>query len=63
MIQQHFGWIEIVVSAAIALSFGVWQLVSVSREIARDKAAKEQSGKASGSSAGHSVGEHELDNR
>ncbi|MFM9935321.1 MAG: hypothetical protein ACKVOL_03885 [Novosphingobium sp.] len=39
--DQNFGWIEIVVFAVIALGFGVWQYVSVSREIARDKAKKD----------------------
>lgn len=38
---QSFGWIEIVVFYAIALSLGVWQLVSVNREIAKDKAKKD----------------------
>ncbi len=39
---DNLGWIEIVVSGAIALGFGFWQLWSVNREIARDreKAAK-----------------------
>ena len=36
---QNFGWIEIVVFAGIALGFGFWQLISINREIARDKAA------------------------
>lgn len=36
-ISENFGWIEIVVFAAIALGFGLWQLRSINREIARDK--------------------------
>ena len=35
------GWIEIVFMAA-ALGFGIWQYVSVSREIKRDKARKDR---------------------
>lgn len=42
---QNFGWIEMVVFGGIALSVGVWQLVSVNREIARDKAKKDAAGK------------------
>lgn len=41
-IGENFGWIEIVVFAAIALGFGLWQLCSINREIARDKAEKER---------------------
>jgi len=63
MNQQHYGWIEIVFSAVIALGFGVWQLVSINREIARDKAAKDKSGPASASGAGHPEGQHDLDDR
>lgn len=57
--SEHFGWVEIVFTAVIALGFGFYQLWSVNREIARDKAEK---AKKSGD-AGHPVGEHELDDR
>jgi len=40
--------------------FIVWQLVSVNREIARDKARKSDD---SPEGAGHPVGEHRLDDR
>ncbi|SMC63803.1 hypothetical protein [Novosphingobium sp. B1] len=40
-IGENFGWIEIVVFAAIALGFGLWQLRSINKEIARDKARKQ----------------------
>jgi hypothetical protein len=40
--------------------FIVWQLISVTREIARDKAAKADD---SPEGAGHPVGEHRLDDR
>lgn len=56
---EHFGWVEIVFTTAIALGFGVWQLWSVNREIAADNAERiERSG-----DPGHAVGEHELDDR
>ena len=38
---EHFGWIEIVFTAVVALGFGGWQYWSVSREIRRDKAARD----------------------
>ncbi|NCN84887.1 MAG: hypothetical protein GW808_04425 [Sphingomonadales bacterium] len=34
---DSLGWIEIVVTGAIALGLGFWQLWSVNREIAKDK--------------------------
>jgi hypothetical protein len=40
---DNFGWIEIIFSGAVALSFGFWQLWSVNREIAKDKEKAEQS--------------------
>lgn len=70
--RQNFGWIEIVVFAGIALGFGLWQLVSINREIARDKAAKaareakdasEVGAHASAAGAGHPVGDQQLDDR
>lgn len=57
--SEHFGWVEIVFTAVVALGFGFYQLWSVNREIARDKEAK---ARESGD-AGHPVGEHELDDR
>jgi hypothetical protein len=67
--NQNFGWIEIVVFAGIALGFGVWQLISINLEIARDKAAKQAAKQAatkpepdSTTSPGHAEGQHHLDN-
>ena len=62
---QNFGWIEIVVFAGIALGFGFWQLISINREIARDKAGKQAATKPasdSPTSPGHAEGQHHLDN-
>lgn len=44
--MENLGFIEIVFSGAVALGFGVWQLWSVNREIAKDKeaAAKKDEG-------------------
>lgn len=57
--QEHFGWIEIVLVAVVALGFGLWQLWSVNREIRRDRDAKDNNS----TSSGHPIGQHELDDR
>lgn len=36
-LSDNFGWIELVFSGVVALSFGFYQLWSVNREIAADK--------------------------
>ena len=46
-----------------AVIFIVWQLVSINREIGRDKAAKDAASDESPESARHPVGEHRLDDR
>lgn len=38
----HYGWIEVVFVAAVALGLGGWQLWSINREIARDRAARDK---------------------
>ena len=40
-VAENFGWIELVVFAVVALGFGFYQIWSVNREIARDKAKAE----------------------
>lgn len=63
-VATHFGWIEILLSALIAFGFGGYQLWSVNREIARDRAKREADrSKGSAPGPGHPVGEHELDDR
>ena len=37
---EHFGWVEIVFTAVVALGIGGWQYWSVSREIRRDRDEK-----------------------
>lgn len=57
--SEHFGWVEILFTALVAFGFGFYQLLSVNREIKRDKERKERESAASG----HSIGKHELDDR
>jgi hypothetical protein len=38
--MNNYGWIEIIFIAVVALGLGFWQLWSVNREIARDRARK-----------------------
>lgn len=38
---DNMGWIEIVFGGIVALGFGFWQLWSINREIAKDKAKKD----------------------
>lgn len=45
-VAENFGWIEIVLFALIALGFGLWQLHSVNREIAKDREAAEAKDRA-----------------
>lgn len=59
---MNYGWIEVVVVAALALGFGGWQLWSVNREIARDRAARADKA-GSARPPGHAEGEHPLDDR
>jgi hypothetical protein len=51
-----YGLIEMGFTGAVVLGFAVWQLVSVNREIAKDRAKSEDR-------AGHAIGEHRLDDR
>ena len=60
-LSTHFGWIEILFTAVVALGFGGYQYWSVSREIERDKQARREAEESS--TAGHPVREHELDDR
>ncbi|WP_221559370.1 hypothetical protein [Qipengyuania qiaonensis] len=60
-LSENFGWIEILFTALVAFGFGGWQYWSVSREIERDKQAKDEAKSTGG--ARHTIGEHELDDR
>ncbi len=61
MIGKYFSIFDMAICAVPALAFGVWQLISVEREIARDKAKAATGGSPDG--ARHAVGEHRLDDR
>ena len=67
MEQKYYSLIEVGFTGAVVLGFAIWQLVSINREIGRDKAKKadaEADAKSvSPESAGHPVGEHRLDDR
>lgn len=53
----NFGLLDLGIVAIAALGIGGYQLWSVNREIAKDRAKKTSAG------AGHAVGEHPLDDR
>lgn len=63
--SRDFALIEMVFSAAVVLGLGLWQLVSIHRTIAADKAAKQNAADPppSPEGAGHAIGEHRLDDR
>jgi hypothetical protein len=44
---DNLGWIEIIVTGAIALGLGFWQLWSINREIAKDKEKAPEKDRAS----------------
>jgi hypothetical protein len=64
MSDSYFGMMDLAIAGIPALAFGIWQLVSINREIARDKVkAQERSPSSSPSpeGSGHAIGEHRLD--
>ena len=54
-----FGILDMAIVGIAVVGLGVWQLVSINREIARDRKAKSESPE----SPGHPVREHRLDDR
>jgi hypothetical protein len=56
MPEKYYSLIEMTFTGGVVMAFIIWQLVSVNREIGRDK-------KKSEDGAGHAVGEHRLDDR
>ena len=61
MNSSYFSLFDMAICGVPALGFAVWQLVSVNREIAKDKAAKATAPSPEG--ARHPEGKHRLDNR
>lgn len=61
---MSLGLLDLAIAGIPALAFGIWQLVSINREIARDREKREQAAQdASPECSGHPVGEHRLDDR
>jgi hypothetical protein len=67
MNPDHYALVEMGFVGIVVLGIAIWQLVSVSREIARDKARGKMSAPEpadrSPEGAGHPVREHRLDDR
>jgi hypothetical protein len=62
MDHKYYSIVEMAFSGTIILGFAIWQLVSINREIARDK-ARQPPETPSPEGPGHPVGEHRLDDR
>lgn len=60
MSGSSFSLLDMAIAGIPVTLFCIWQLISINREIARDKRAKPPK---SPESAGHPVGEHGLDDR
>ena len=59
MSGNYFSLMDMAIAGVPVTLFCIWQLISVNRDIAKDKAKKA----ASPESAGHPVREHRLDDR
>lgn len=62
MPTSYFALLDMAIVGVPTILFVIWQLVSINREIARDKAAKIERDE-SPERAGHTIGEHRLDDR
>ncbi len=56
---KYMSLMDMAIAGVPVLIFCIWQLVSINREIAKDKQAKADSP----DSTGHPIGEHRLDDR
>ncbi|WP_428332816.1 hypothetical protein [Novosphingobium sp.] len=69
--SQYFSLFDMAICAVPALSIGLWQLVSVNREIRRDKQASRELPESAAlpesaplpERSGHPVRQHRLDDR
>jgi len=59
--SDYFSLIDLAIAGLPVILFCVWQLVSVNREIARDKSDPPEG--RSPERSGHPVGEHRTDDR
>ncbi len=62
MPHSYFALLDMAIVGVPTIVFVIWQLVSINREIARDRREKAERD-ASPERAGHPVGEHRLDDR
>jgi hypothetical protein len=61
---MSLGLLDLAIAGIPALAFGIWQLISINKEIARDRQKREEAEQsASPEGSGHPVGEHRLDDR
>ncbi len=56
MSGSYFSFFDMAIAGVPVLAFCIWQLISINRELARDKAKAD-----SPEGTGHAVGEHGLD--
>jgi hypothetical protein len=63
MPNSYFALLDMAIVGVPTILFVIWQLVSINREIARDKARKDSQAEPSPERAGHAIGEHRLDDR
>ena len=63
MHQSWFSLLDMAIVGVPVAIIGTWQLISVNREIARDRIKREGAKRDSPEGAGHPVGEHRLDDR
>ena len=60
---RFFSLLDMAIVGVPAIAIGVWQLVSVNREIAKDRAKRDLPDGQLPEGSGHPVGEHRLDDR
>lgn len=61
---MSLGLLDLAIAGVPALAFGIWQLILINREIARDRQKRDEAAQnASPEGSGHPVGEHRLDDR
>ena len=63
MSGRYFSLFDMAIAGVPVLLFCIWQLISINREIAKDKAKKDLPDSESPNGSGHPVGEHRLDDR
>ncbi len=63
MPNSYFALLDMAIVGVPTILFVIWQLVSINREIARDRAAKAAPAEESPERTGHAIGEHRLDDR